>query len=252
MAIAQVSNGAVVAGTTSLSIPYPSVSSGDLILMFVVNKYPANAPTKPAVFTLPANNQFSGGAGASGNDAGQVYTTVWYKISDGTETGNVSVTITSGNSALGFMVSYSKDPTKSWNIACVGGSDNTGGATPMSVTADANPGITAGDYVVVTLGINGDVNVPTGGSLTATGITGSSSASLVNTVTAGGQDCAMAAYTAFDIVGTASAAPVVTATSATSSTNGPSGSAVIVRLREDVPAANIDLDPMGMMGFFGL
>lgn len=239
-------------GSTSLSVAYPaSIAAGDLLLLFVCNKYPTNGPSTPSGWSTLTDGQGSGGAGASGIDTGSTYCTVFYRIADGSESGNVSVTITSGNSAVGVINRYTKAADKDWALAACQGADTAGGSTTYTFTGNVDPGLTAADFVVAAAAINSDTYTYSAQGITATGI------SAWGTVTerwdAGtttGQDCKIVVSDHPVTTGTSSEAPVFTMTASGSATNSPAGAGVMVRLREvDPPAAGFD--PLGMAGFFG-
>ncbi len=225
MTIAFVAGPTAANGTTSAAVAYPTVAAGNLLLLAVVNKYPPNGPATPGGWTLLG--QWSGGAGAAGSDSGNVYVTVYYKISDGTETGNVTVSVASGNAIRATMSQYSKDAAKSWRIAICGGSDNSSD-TSWSVTGDADPGITAGDHVVALSGVNSDASTFSTPSLAASGATLGATSSRYNTGTSSGDDVLSESASAAVSSGTANAAPAFTGTLAA---NG-AGATAIVRLRE--------------------
>lgn len=234
MAISFISGSGYVAGTTSLSIPYPvGIESGDLIILFVTNKYPANGPSTPSGFTAPANNQYTGGAGAAGGDSGEVYITAFTRIADGTETGNLAVTITSANCSIGAMALFRKASDMDWDIACAGGSDNSVG-TAWSVTAGADPGIQAGDYIATESSINTDSYSFSSVALTATGVTFGSPLFDQDT-TNSGDDCGTTSSLHSVDSGTSSAAPVYTMTADGSDANSPAGATILVRMREVEP-----------------
>jgi MSHA biogenesis protein MshQ len=231
MAISFIATGAFAAGTTSLSVPYPAgLQAGDLLVLAISNKYPTNGPATPADWTAPANSQGTGGSGSSGVDTGNVYATIFVKIATGSESGNLSVTITSGNSAIGLMALYRKAADKTWDYACVNGADNTVD-TSWSVTGGSNPGITSGDVVFTCSAINADTYSFTSHALAATGVTfGTILADGSNTAL--GQDCYIVLTSSAVSSGTASTAPTLTMTASSSATNSPAGATVFLRMRE--------------------
>lgn len=150
-----VATGSTAVGSTSLSIPYTTnPAAGTGLVLTVINKYPNNFPTTPTGYTLV--KRATGGAGSSGADSGNVAVSVYTKEADGTETGNVAVTITGGNSSLGRILQYSKPAGKTWSFAGAIGSDNTAGGE-VTYTYDADPGFRAGDLALVVRGFNSDV-----------------------------------------------------------------------------------------------
>jgi len=235
MTIAFGAAGAVAPGTTSLSIAYPTgITAGQMLLMFISNKYPTNGPSLPAGWSAPANNQFSRGGGTPGVDTGDMYITLFYKIADGTETGSQSVTVTSGNSCLGVIMRYTKT-TGGWQIACAGGSDNVAG-TAWSVTAASNPGVTASDMVLVGSAICGNTDTATVEAITQTGVTFGTMVERVDTGTNNGDDCSIWVTEHPVTAGPGSAAPAYTATVGGTGSANAAGASIFVRLRE-VPVA---------------
>jgi hypothetical protein len=235
--IGYTNSGAVAAGTTSLSVAYPTgISSGDLLVLCVGNKYPNNGPSTPSGWTAPSNNQGSGGQGSNGVDTGSVYSTVYYKEADGTESGNLSVTITSGNVGLGRMFLYRKSAGKAWSVAATNGSDNTGNETAWSVTGAANPGITAGDVMFVCSAANTDAYTYSSESISATSVTFAGAVERQDSGTTTGQDMSLVVSDHVALSGTASAAPVFTMTSSGSTTSVPAGASTLFRIRQvDAP-----------------
>lgn len=217
-------------GTTSVTPAYPaSISAGNLLVLTVVNKYPAATPSTPDGWTLIGSA--SGGAGDSGADTGQVLVTGWYKIAAGTESGTVSVTITGGNSSLGVIVKFT-NATGFWGIGYTSGADETAG-TAWSVTCSSDPGVTAGDMIYAVSGVNSDAYGYGSEAITQTGITWGTQTEIGELQTNNGDDIDSfySHHTANS--GTSSAAPVYTATAAGSATYAPAGATLLIRLRED-------------------
>jgi hypothetical protein len=221
-------------GTSTLSVNYPATTtSGNIAVLIVVNKYPGAAPATPSGWTAPANNQGSGGAGASGIDTGETVVTAFVKELAGTEGGtSVSVTITGNNSACGAIFEFSRSGGASWGYTCTYGADTTGGTTTISITGAADIGIATGDMVLFGFGKNSDTYVFGSHTLTATGATIGSVTERIDAQTANGDDCGLLAFTGACTSGTSSAAPVAGATANSSNTDSPAGAGVFVRLYE--------------------
>lgn len=231
MAIAFVAAGAAATGSTSLSVAYPAgLSSGNLLLLAVSNKYPTNGPSAPSGFTLL--NQSSGGAGSAAADSGDVYCTVFYRVSDGTETGNLSVTLTGSNSAVGRMFAYSNG-TGSWDLASAVGADTTA-STQYRITYGSDPGVDAGDLAFVASAMNGTGTTYGTNTITQTGVTFGAVSERQDSGTATGDNCLLVVTDASASSGTGSAAPQSGCNSSSSFGNYPAGAAVFVRLREAV------------------
>lgn len=239
MAVSYVGIGAHAAGTTSLAVPFPTgIVEGQMLIMFIANKYPTNGPTLPSGWTAPANNQWSGGSGVAGIDTGSVYTTVYYKIAAGTETGNQTVTITSGNVAMGIMYNFTRGLSNEvWDILCTGGADNTGGASPMVVNGAANLSLDVNDMLVGVAAVNSDSAVIGVSSISATGATLTTQVGN-NSSTSQGDDMAMV-WRRYNVTGGPStAAPSYSVTATPTATDTPAGSAVFVRVRAIVAAGS--------------
>jgi MSHA biogenesis protein MshQ len=120
-----------------------------MFLLFVWHGDDADTvPATPAGFTAPADNSWSGGTGAWGLDTGLRRVTVFTRISDGTETGTITVNCPgsgTGRHVSALMAQASKT-TGDLAVECTGGSDNTSG-TDYSVTGASVLGFTTGDLV---------------------------------------------------------------------------------------------------------
>jgi hypothetical protein len=85
------------ASGTPAVVPYPaSLTSGDPLLLLVSSKYPTDTnPAAPSGFNSITNGQGTGGTlpAVTAGDTGTTTSTAFYKESDGTETGNVSVVL---------------------------------------------------------------------------------------------------------------------------------------------------------------
>jgi len=231
MAIAFGSAGAAVGGTTTLAPACPAVvASGNILLLCIGGKYPANLPSTPAGWNLLTS--YSGGAGASGVDIGQAYAIVFYRVADGTEgSTTINVTVTSGNTCKAQILRYTKSASFEWGIAATGGSQNTGG-TAWAVTGDADPNLNSGDMMIAFSGVNSDVASFSLESATALGVTFGTMTERIDTSTTNGDDCAMFASEHPVTTGPSSAAIVYAATGSATSTNAPAGATMFVRLFE--------------------
>lgn len=244
MAISFVNAGAAASGSTSAAPAWPaSPVLGNIAILTVANKYPANGPDTPAGFTLAG--QFTGGAGASGVDSGNVYITVFYKVLDGTETGTVTVSVTSGNSMRARIFQYTNG-TGAWSVAIAGGGDNSAG-TSWSVTGDVDPGITTGDLVFTASAINGNTYTYSAQTLTVTGVTVGTMNERNDDGNATGDDIGLVVAGFAIDSGTSSAAPVFAMTASGTAGNEPAGATAMLRLREVSNTINgeasLTLDP---------
>jgi MSHA biogenesis protein MshQ len=231
MSISLIGVGGWATGTTSLSVAYPTgIQAGDQLVLAICNKYPTNSPSLPSGWSAPSNSQGTGGAGANGNDSGNVYATIFVKVATGSESGNLTVTITSGNSAVAQMALYRKAADKNWENVCTNGADNTAG-TDWSVTGAANPGITAADRIFTCSAINTDSYSFSSHAISATGVTfGAVQADGSGTNLGQDSYCVITDHEVS--AGTASAAPVFTMTASGTASDIPAGATVILRMRE--------------------
>lgn len=218
-------------GTTQLLIPYPaSISAGDLLVACVVNKYPTNAPTDPSEFALPSNARGEGGSGSAGVDTGTVYASVYVKVAEGDESGNLTVDITSGNAGLGYIARYTKTGG-TWSYAATNGADNTASGTTWVATGAGDPGVQSGDILIACTGQNSNDYAHSAHSFTQTGITFGSATERGEIGSTQGDDLRVIVADAAATAGTSSAAPVYNATHATAGTDAPAGASVILRIR---------------------
>jgi len=234
-AVAFGSAGNVAQGTTSLSVPYPSgIAAGDLLVLAIGNKYPPNGPATPAGWTLVTNGQGSGGSGAAGGDSGTVYATFFVKVADGSESGNLTVTLTGANSAMGRMFRYTNAANAGWDYAATNGSDNTPD-TNWTASGAANPGITSGDMLIVVSAVNGNRITAWGSeSVSAVGATFGVHTEQQDSTTGQGDDMGLVVSDHTVTGGTAVAAPVFTMTVAGGDPRNdtPAGASAFLRIRE--------------------
>ena len=161
-------------GTTSISVAYPSgITAGDLLVLTVVNRPSTSTPSTPTGWTAVTNYTQTGGKGSEAADSGIVRSTIFIKEADGTESGNLSVTISGGTSAFGRMFRYTKGTGTTWSYAATNGSDTDNSNTTWSITGAGDPGITAGDMVIVASAINSDAaaSALSSEALSSTGVT---------------------------------------------------------------------------------
>jgi hypothetical protein len=231
MAVAYGGTGSINSGTTSVAPTLPAtVNAGDLLWIGCVSKYPANPPSTPDGWRAISNSTKTGGAGASGQDTGDVLVTVFVREADGTETPGaaVNITVTGGNAVRAICGRFTKTSTKGWSYACAGGADNVAGTT-WSATMDTDPGLTAGDFVMSFTGTNTDASTFTLQALTATGVTMGTETERGDSGTSNGDDLSLLYMSHAVSSGTSIAAPVFAATSASVAS---AGATVILRARE--------------------
>ncbi len=246
MAIAWANNGTAGLGTSGNTIlrAYPtSLASGDLILLHVFCKYATRTINTPSGFT--ALGTTSGGAGTDGTaDEGNVKIAVFYKISDGTESGTLSVTFTggTGNMSCARMARFTRSAGTGWLVS--GSAVDTldaGGTTAVSFTYDTDPGFSANDLAIACSAFNTDTYSFSSHALSASGATFAAHATPEamdtghNEGSDGRQHMALFDCTA----GPSSGVATFSTTASGSATNSPAGASVLVRLREDVASGTV-------------
>lgn len=231
MAITYQSASTLAYSTGNPAANYPSsLAAGDLILLLVGSKPDTTPASTPTGFLRLG--QYAGGAGTTGADTGPTVIDAFVRVSDGTETGTLSVTVTGNSASWAQMYRYS-NATGLWNLAVAGGADASTG-TAWSVTCDVNPGITADDALLIGSCIPTDVSTPSqfsAESVSATGATLGSMSEISEPDTTSGNDVGGFVFRMTCSAGTSSAAPVITATAGGTTTNV-SGPSILIRIRE--------------------
>lgn len=235
MALAFVSStiSAATAVATALPVPYPtSITIGNpLVLLVGVKQYDSVIATPAGWIAL---GEITNGTTATGTDVGSVKMAAFGREAVGGETGNLTVAISGAavSSAYGSIYRYTKATNMSAQFALATGTDASVG-TSWSVTFSSNPGITTGDHLVL-----GGVQPTDAANTWSASALAATSATIAGMAAAGNQNPRIT--TGNDLggntnhcnctAGTASAAPVWTATQTLATNNA--GSAVIVRIRE--------------------
>jgi len=243
MTVAFGTAGAEGNGSTSYTLPYPaSIAAGDLLTIAIAEKYPATPPVVPSGWSILTNGSRSGGLGPSGVDTGQVLVQWMVKIADGTETGNLILSVPGGNGGRGRMYRWTKSALLSWAMACVSGVDEVP-TLPWSVVTDQTLDIQSGDMLLAVTGINGDVASGVGAEvMTATGITLGTAVERGDASNTAGDDMHFVMTHQSVTAGTANVAVAYTATLGTSAaTFFPTGATVILRIRETTLAVGAGL-----------
>ena len=223
---------------------YPTYAAGTVagdVTLIVLGQKPTavngGTLTTPAGFTLigsitGATDGDTGGYGTTlGADRGNMNLYVLAEVATTSKSGRIDLVMTNTSSAYCYVARLS-NATGLWNFAAVTGKDTTEGN--VSVTFGSNPGVTAGDFLLAAFAIPTDVTTPaqfSAQTLTQTGITFSEITEVLEFDTDAGNDCGGFMVTATANSGTASAAPVLTATAGDITTNV-RGPAIFVRLRE--------------------
>lgn len=219
---------ASITGTTSVTPAAPaSMATGDYIVIAVWNRPGTVIPLAPVGWRLIRT--FSGGGGTEGLDAGPIRVTLLGRKKTAAWSAMPAITITGGTSAMAQAFRYTNS-TSYWDIASTTAEDTTA-ATTWSGTGAADPGLTAGDMVLVFAGATSDTPTWSAQAVTATGVSAwGTVAERSEPKTTQGND--IGGYVSQHPVntGTSSAAPVASATASTGT--GATGSMIILRLRE--------------------
>lgn len=231
---------------TSVSPAYPaSIAAGDALLL-VVGQKPSTANaggvTTPSGWTLLSDNLAQGGYGTTiGADVGNTNLRVYTKdVVNGTETGNLAVTLSVNNVSWGVIV---RVPAAGGTILYVHseGADTTGAAS-MSVTGSPNLEVTTGDVYLASFCMPTDA--VTGWSaftIAQSGITMGTEAQLAFPDSGTGNDIGGLIFYGPVTSGSSTAAATMSATAAGTVTNV-RGPGTIVRVRE-LAALNLNAEP---------
>lgn len=205
----------------------PGLVAGDIIFLPVVIKYPGATVTPPAGFTLFFT--YTGGVGVAGDDTGDVILSLYYKISDGTESGSVSFSITGANIAVCrmFAIYDTNYPRVAWDFKAVMKVWSTN-STAVSVTFDSATDVRSDDLLFIIAGFNSDNATYTGYTITITGATVGLKNQRASIGTGGGNDCRLQVITA---PVTAGPANDIATYSQTGTVAGPAGPIVLLRVR---------------------
>jgi hypothetical protein len=230
--------------STPALVPYPTSPagvSGDILFLLILSKYPTDSdPAVPAGWTSMTNGQGTGGTQPTTTvaDTGKTTASIFYKIMDGTESGNLEVSLTGAQSGrmLGalFMLFSRTGPTLGI-AACKGGLDTS--TASISIVMGSDPGFQTGDIILFYFAANTDAYNYATVSVTVPGcVVGS--ATVFESLWTAGQDGEQVYGYAQITSGTSTGAPtlVMTASGSVSETGAgtgnPEGGAVIVRIRD--------------------
>lgn len=231
--------GTSTASTSTAAVPYPvsGVVANDIPLIVCVSKASSGTGEPPAISDPSGFTKLFeawGGIGTAGAGTGPVKLTVWKKTTDATGSENgttVSVVNPAGSAMVYCNIHGVRRATAGSTIqtAFASGSDVSAG-TAWSVTCGSNPGITTDDLCFWLAG----ATVNTSGTFTVQAIT--ATGCTFGTMTERDDDGSNTGFGTRRVVATmactagpSSAAPVLTATSASSSQ---SGVGALLRIRE--------------------
>ena len=215
---------------------YPaSVASGDLLVL-VIGMKPSTANsgsvTTPTGWTLITSLTGAGGYSTTlGADTGNTNVFSYYKVADGTESGNLLVNLATNDVTWAQIYRFT-NATGDWSVAGTTGSDVTGNTT-VSIAMSSNPEVTAGDYILGAMVIPTDVTTPSQFSAEAfsqTGVTFGTVTEISEPDYTVGND--IGGFIVYSSVssGTGSAAPTMTATAGGTVTNV-RGPGIFIRVR---------------------
>jgi hypothetical protein len=168
--IAFIAAGAAGSGTTSCLVPFPAtVLEGYGLIMKIGTKLQTPIVSTPSGWRrIKETIAYSG---SNGSDQGAIRQTLFWREADGTETGNVTVTIAGGNSAHGIIYAFEKDPRAEWNISVYQGHHNVPNLTAYSATSYEYPVSVTGDLFFVIHAINTDTYAWSGQAIAHSGAT---------------------------------------------------------------------------------
>ncbi|MBI5798904.1 MAG: hypothetical protein HZB10_03155, partial [Candidatus Yonathbacteria bacterium] len=227
-------------GGTSVAPVHPATVNANDLLVLIIGMKPSTANsgsvTTPSGWTAVPSGSLTGAGGYSttlGADTGNTNVFTYYKVAAGTEDGTtLTVTIATNNVSWAQIYRLS-NASGSWSVAGTTGSDVTGDAA-VSVAMSANPGVTAGDYILGAMVIPTDVTTPsqfTAEAFSQTGITFGTVTEISEPDSLTGNDIGGVVVWSSASSGTASAAPTMTATAGGTVTNV-RGPGVFVRVQE--------------------
>lgn len=234
MAVAFGTAGTVGVGSTSITPGLPaSLTDGDVVWIVVVSKPDTTTHVTPTDWSLAGSA--AGGGGTSGNGTGPTRVSVMFRVKDASWSTMPAITCTGGNSTAAQAFRYTRDTSKTLDVASAGGAFS-GNTTAWSATMASDPGVTAGDLVLLASSTQDEAPTWSAETFTATGLT-------LGTATERSE--AIEGTTGNDVggwmadrpvtAGTATAPAVVTATSSVASR----GATLLVRVREVVSALTL-------------
>ena len=229
---------ATAASPQSVTIPGGSTTGDRMFLLAAWKDFAITATVDNGVDFWDEITEFADGSVPTGNGTGSMKVGAWYRDHDGSEA-NPNIEFTgAGLLAAVVIVTFQKGAGETWDTPAFA-TGAIAAASPFSVTASSDPGITAGDLVIELIGLRDDSSTLTRSATTAldaTGITWSSDyveypAAHLSTTT--GNDMSADAGYRIASSGTASAAPTGTGDPVAAET----GAALFIRQRVSAVAA---------------
>lgn len=223
---------------TSVTPAYPSGITSGQCLILIVGQKPSTANsgsvTTPGGWTSQGSLTGAGGYGSTlGADTGNTNLHIFTKTADGSETGNLTVTVGTNDVCWAVIIRCTANTgSTSWTFGFASGSDTSGDGS-VSIAMSSNPGTTAGDLVIGAMVIPTDVTTPSQFSSQAfsqTGATFGTVTELGEADSGTGNDIGGFVCYAQVSTGTGSANPTMTATAGGTTTNV-RGPGAILRVR---------------------
>ena len=212
----------------------PTILAGDKIVLVIMMK-PSSANsgsvTTPTGFTAIANVTAQGGYSTTlGNGTGNTNIFVFDKdVVAGTETGTLTVSLSTSNmSSATFVLLRAPPGTSSVSYANTTGGDSTAGN--VSITGAGDPGVNAGDIVLMLFSAANFTPTYSAQTITQTGVTYSTGIELAEPGSATSNDIAGFIAWSKALSGTSSGAPTFTATVTGTNTNA-RGGGIALRVR---------------------
>lgn len=226
---------AASAAAATIDVPYyVGASAGDKMLMPIWAKrsnhtYPDLTAAGWSLLFTP----FAAGAGADGSaDQGKVLLGVYERTATGSESGNITVTLTGGTAdvMVGRMAVYHSTVGWDTTVAITKALD-TGGTTAVSWAFASDIGLTTADWCTFIGCLNTDAYTISAQALTGAGITASYS-SRFNTAIATGSQLRYILGDNIISAGPSSGNQTFSLTASGSAANAPAGPGALIRLRE--------------------
>jgi len=221
--------GTAARGTSSTTVAYVGVAAGRIGLIFAVTKPETATWSTVSGWTNIAD--FTGGTGSSGVDTGPTRMGVWYRLLDGSETGNVTVATTGGGSTSAIMSVYAQS-AGGWDTpVVVTGTDTTHGSSPVAASVGTWPSsVETGDWIAFGYAADTDVTTSfTAATLAMTGYTFGARTQRSRRLNSDGNDTGVSSWDAEVTAGSGgTTAPSLTLSQAATSC----GEFTFVRLRE--------------------
>lgn len=217
MTITQGSGGAASIGTTTCSPGYPTVTVGQLLTLWAGwgNADNAAPSADPTGFTRIGSAV--GGAGSWGSGTGPRGLTAWFRVSDGTETGTVTINndsaTSTGKTIRAQMLPWT-NTTGRWATPRISSGADAAADTSWSTTAAANPGGGSGQVVHYAASLAKATSVATLSALanTWTGTTIAAPTQIASGIATGGHGVQLALFRSAVSAGLATAAPTFSMT----------------------------------------